>query len=81
MKEAKNRYHSSDSKEKVAQYYINNQEALKENARNGYRNLSEEEKKVKRAYGRDRYRNMTEDEKNGLKEYQKKLPGNKIDEY
>ena len=81
MKEAKNRYHSSDSKEKVAEYYINNQEALKENARNGYRNLSEEEKKVKRAYGRDRYRNMTEDEKNGLKGYQKKLPGNKIDEY
>ena len=81
MKEAKNRYHSSDSKEKVAEYYINNQETLKENARNGYRNLSEEEKKVKRAYGRDRYRNMTEDEKNGLKGYQKKLPGNKIDEY
>ena len=77
MKEAKNRYHSSDSKEKVAQYYINNQEALKENARNGYRNLSEEEKKVKRAYGRDRYRNMTEDEKNGLKGYQKNYQATK----
>ena len=77
MKEAKNRYHSSDSKEKVAEYYINNQEALKENARNGYRNLSEEEKKVKRAYGRDRYRNMTEDEKNGMKGYQKNYQATK----
>ena len=77
MKEAKNRYHSSDSKRKVAEYYINNQEAFKENTRNGYRNLSEEEKKVKRAYGRDRYRNMTEDEKNGLKGYQKNYQATK----
>ena len=77
MKEAKNRYHSSDSKRKVTEYYINNQEAFKENARNGYRNLSEEEKKVKRAYGRDRYRNMTEDEKNGLKGYQKNYQATK----
>ena len=77
MKEAKNRYHSSDSKGKIAEYYINNQEALKEDARNGYRNLPEEEKKVKRAYGRDRYRNMTEDEKNGMKGYQKNYQATK----
>ena len=31
--------------------------------KNKYNNFSEEEKKVKRDYGRNRYRNMTEDEK------------------
>ena len=31
--------------------------------KNKYNNLSEEEKKVKRDYGRNRYRNMTKDEK------------------
>ena len=31
--------------------------------KNKYNNFSEEEKKVKRDYGRNTYRNMTEDEK------------------
>ena len=55
-------------KEKAAKYYIKNKEILKENAKNSYRNLSEEEREVKRLYGRNRYRDMTEDEKNGLKD-------------
>ena len=55
-------------KEKAAKYYIKNKEILKENAKNSYRNLSEEEREVKRLYGRNRYRNMTEDEKNRLKD-------------
>ena len=32
------------SKEKAAEYYLQNKEALKEKARDRYRNLSEEEK-------------------------------------
>ena len=37
--------------------------------KNKYRNLSEEEKEVKKEYGRNRYINMTENEKNKMKEY------------
>ena len=33
--------------------------------------MSEEEKEIKRAYGRDRYKNMTEDEENRVKKYQR----------
>ena len=40
-------------------------------ARDKYRNLSEEEKNKKREYGRNRYRNMSEEKKQRLKEYQK----------
>ena len=52
---------------KATKYHIKNQNILKENAKNKYRNLSEKEKKEKRKYGRNRYRNMTEAEKNKLK--------------
>ena len=34
------------SKEKAAEYYLQNKEAIKEKARDGYRNLSEEKKKI-----------------------------------
>ena len=42
-----------------------------EQARDKYRNLSEEEKNKKREYGKNRYRNMPEEKKQRLKEYQK----------
>ena len=42
-----------------------------EQARNKYRNLSEEEKNKKREYGKNRYCNMSEEKKQRLKEYQK----------
>ena len=58
LEKAKNRYHDGDGKEEVAIYYENNQEVLKENARNWCLNLFEEEKEVKRAYARDRYQNV-----------------------
>ena len=45
---------------------------LKEQARDKYRNLSEEDKNKKREYGRNRYHNMSEEKKQRLKEYQKK---------
>ena len=56
---------------KVKDYYKNNKERLREQARDKYRNLSEEEKNKKREYGKNRYRNMPEEKKQRLKEYQK----------
>ena len=50
-------------------YNENDQERLKEQARDKYRNLSEEEKNKKREYGINRYRNMSEEKKQRLKEY------------
>ena len=55
-------------------FYGNDKERLKEQARSKYRNLSEEKKIKKREYGRNRYRNMSKEKKQRLKEYQKKLP-------
>ena len=52
--------------------YENDRERLREQARDKYRNLPEEEKnKQKKEYGRNRYRNMFEEKKQKLKEYQK----------
>ena len=45
---------------------------LREQARDKYRNLTEEEKNKKREYGMNRYRNMSEERKQRLKEYPKK---------
>ena len=42
-------------------YYENDKERLGEQAREEYRNLSEEEKNKKREYGKNRYLNMPED--------------------
>ena len=53
-------------------YYKNNKDRLREQARDKYRNLSEEEKNKKREYEKNRYHNMTEEKKQRLKEYQKK---------
>ena len=52
-------------------YYENDKERLRGQARDKYRNLSEEGKNKKREYGRGRYRNMPEEKKQRLKEYQK----------
>ena len=72
LEKSKDRYHNDGGKEKAAEYYEDNRDVvLWENPRNTYRNLSEEEKEVKRAYGRDRYRNMTEGENSKLKKYQR----------
>ena len=43
---------------------------LRWQARDKYRNLSEEEKTKKREYGKNRYRNMSEVRKQSFKEYQ-----------
>ena len=54
-------------------YYEIDKEKLREQARDKYRNLSEEEKNKKREYGKNRYLNISEEKKKRLKEYQKKL--------
>ena len=54
-------------------YYENDKERLREQARDKYRNLSEEGKKM-REYGRNKYHNMSEEKNQKLKQYQKKLP-------
>ena len=52
-------------------YYDNDKERLREQARDKYRNLSEEEKNKKREYVKNRYLNISEEKKKRLKEYQK----------
>ena len=43
---------------------------LKEQAKDKYRNLSEEDKNKIREYGRNKYHNMSKEKKQRLKEYQ-----------
>ena len=53
-------------------YYENDKERLRKQARDKYRGLSEEEEKnKKREYGKNRYPNISEEKKKRLKEYQK----------
>ena len=52
-------------------YYKNDKERLRDNARDKYRNLSEDEKNKNRKYRRNRYQNMSKENKQRLKEYQK----------
>ena len=44
-------------------YYKNNKERLREQARDKYRSLSEKEKNEMREYGRKRYHNMSKEKK------------------
>ena len=58
-------------------YYENDKERLREQARDKYRNLSKEEKNKKREYGKNRYHNMPEEKKQRLKHKHKDTDGNK----
>ena len=62
-------------------YYENDKERLKRQARDKYRNLSEEKKIKKREYGKNRYHNMPEEKKQRLKEYQKNYRETKKSQY
>ena len=57
---------------KAKHYYKNNKDRLGEQARDKYKNLSEEEKNKKREHGKNRYHKMPEEKKTRPKEYQKK---------
>ena len=54
---------------KAKDYYENDKERLRKQAREKYRNLFEEEKIKKREYGKNRYHNMSEEKKIRLKRY------------
>ena len=62
-------------------YYENDQERLREQARDKYRSLSEEEKNKNREYGKNRYHNLSEEKKQRLKEYQKNYREAKKSQY
>ena len=52
-------------------YYENDKERVRKQARDKYKNLSEEETNEKRKYGKTRYHNMSEEKKQKLKQFQK----------
>ena len=58
-------------------YYDNDKDRLRKQARDKYINFSEEDKNKKREYGKNRHHNMLEEKKQRLKEYQKNYCGAK----
>ena len=58
-----NRY----SKEKAAEYYLQNKEAIKEKSRERYKNLSQEEKDKSKEYQRRKYQELVQYKKEALK--------------
>ena len=63
LQKAKERY----SKEKAAEYYLQNKEAIKERSRNYYKNLSQEEKDKIIEYQKKRYQKLVQYKKEALK--------------
>ena len=61
LQKEKERY----SEEKAAEYYLQNKEAIKDKARDHYRNLSEEEKKIKE-YQKRKYQELLQYKKETL---------------
>ena len=59
------------------EYYENNNNRIRDQARNKYRELSDAKKNIKREYGRNRYQTMSKEDKERLKEYEKKSSWNK----
>ena len=55
------------SKEKAAEYYLQNKEFIKEKAINCYKNLSEEEKNKMKEYQKKRYQELIQYKKEALK--------------
>ena len=63
LQKAKEKY----SKEKAAKYYLQNKEALKEEARDHYRNLSEEEENKIKVYQKKKYQELIQYKTEALK--------------
>ena len=63
LQKAKERY----SKEKGAEYYLQNKEVIKEKAKNGYKNLSEEEKNKIKEYEKKRHQELVQYKQEALK--------------
>ena len=68
-------------KELEMQYYEINKEVLREKVRNKYREVSDEEKNIKRVYGRNIYHNISEGKKQRLNEYQKNYREAKMSQF
>ena len=62
LQKAKERY----SKEKAAEYYLQNKEAIKEKSKNRYKSLSKEEKDKLKEYQRRRYQQLIQYKKEAL---------------
>ena len=62
LQKAKERY----SKEKAAEYYLQNKEAITEKSKNQYKNLSKEEKEKIRKYQRKRFQQLIQYKKEAL---------------
>ena len=56
LQKAKEKY----SKEKAAEYYVQNKEVIKDKSRNHYKNLSEEEKNKIKEYQKKRYQELVQ---------------------
>ena len=69
-------YYNGVGKENTPECYFSNKEIVKENAKNKYRNLSEDEEEAKRKHERDRFRNVKERKKQA-KRILKKLSSNR----
>ena len=63
LQKAKEKY----SKEKTAEYYLQSKEALKEKARDRYRNLPEEENNKIKEYQKKKYQELIQYKKEVLK--------------
>ena len=63
LEKAKKRY----TKEKAAEYYLQNKEVIKEKARNHHKNLSEEEKNKIKEYQKKRYQELIQYKEEALK--------------
>ena len=63
MQKAKEKY----SKEKAAEYYAQNKEAIKDKLRERYKNLSEEQKDKIKEYQRKKYQDLVQYKKDALK--------------
>ena len=59
LQKSKGKY-DNGGKEKAAKYYQENKEGIKEKANSKYKNLTEEERKVKRQYSKNRCNKMKE---------------------
>ena len=55
------------SKEKAAECYAQNKEAIKEKSRQRYKNLSQEEKDKSKEYQRKKYQELVQGKKEALK--------------
>ena len=63
LQNAKERY----SKEKAAEYCLQNKEAIKEKSRNRYKNMSKEGKNIIKEYQKKRYQELFQYKKEALK--------------